>query len=126
MNKEKSLRIKGRKGVITSYGYIGEEVEMTLTLNEIKSLAEYVGFVINMDETKKFISHWEELKDDKREGITIIQKEGGVKFFFEDENGNFYASCNTCVRVGDDTTSEVIDVEPLAPIKLINSGVSNA
>lgn len=104
--------------------YEPNKVQMNLTLNEIKSLAEYVGFVINMEESLKLIPNWEKQKDSLSEGVAIRQKEGRQAIVCESDDGKFILRCFTCVVAAEGPVID--DVEPLAPIEQINSGVSNA
>lgn len=81
-------------------------VEMNLTLDEIKSLAEYVGFVIDMDKSKERIPDLDVTKDSNKDGVVIFQKEGKKEFRFEIEGGKADIFGFTCVRNTDSAENE--------------------
>lgn len=84
--------------------------EMALTLAEIKDLAENAGFFIDME--KSDIVDYEQVKNDRREGLVLMQQVAPNGFCFKRENGTVGRRCTTCVRAFD--AEELDEVFPLA------------
>ena len=87
--------------------------EMALTLAEIKDLAEQAGFFIDMEKTD--IVDYEQIKDDRQEGLVLMQKVAPDGFCFKREDGTVSGHCTTCARAFD--IAELDEVFPLAEEK---------
>lgn len=84
--------------------------EMELTLAEIKDLADAAGFFIDME--KSDIENYEQVKDDPKKGLVLMQKVAPKGFCWKTESGRVASSCTTCARAFD--AEELDMIFPLA------------